>query len=203
MRKFILKVLLSVGVFFWAGFAVAAESPQELVISTAEKTIAKIKSQKELIKKNPEHLSALVNEYVVPRFDFERSARWVLGKYWRKATAAQRTQFVAEFRNLLVRTYATSLSEYSDQKINYLPFRDKADAEEVTVRSEVEQAGGFPIPINYRLHKKKGEWKVYDVVIDDISLVANYRTSFGREIRKTSIGDLIKRLAARNAESKS
>lgn len=198
-------LMLGIGMFLGlaTAFAATPESPQEIVISTAEQTIAKIKSKKEFIKKNPEYLNALVNEYVVPRFDFERSARRVLGKYWRKATPEQQKQFTVEFKNLLVRTYATSLSEYSDQKITYLPFRGKPGAEEVTVRSEVEQAGGFPIPIDYRLHKKNGEWKVFDVVIDDISLVANYRTSFGREVRKTSIEALIKRLAARNAESKS
>ncbi len=199
------KLMLGIGMFlgFSVAFAATPESAQELMISTVEQTLAKLKAKKEFIKKNPEYLNALVNEYVVPRFDFERSARWVLGKYWRKATPEQRKQFIIEFKNLLVRTYATSLSEYSDQKITYLPFRGKSGAEEVTVRSEVEQAGGFPIPIDYRLHKKNGEWKVFDVVIDDISLIANYRTSFGREIRKTSIGDLIKRLATRNAESKS
>ncbi len=199
------KWLLGLGLLFFCfgvAFAASTESAQEIVIATSERTIAKIKSQRDLIKKNPGLLNELVNEYVVPRFDFERSARWVLGKYWRKATAAQKKQFVIEFRNLLVRTYATSLSEYSDQKINYLPFRGKVGAKEVTVRSEVEQAGGFPIPIDYRLHQKNGEWKVFDVVIDDISLIANYRTSFAREIRKTSIEALIKRLAARNTESK-
>ena len=197
MRNSFLAILL---VFFivptWA-----AMSPQELVVDTSQKTITRLKAEKETIKKDPGRLYDLVNDTVIPHFDFERASRWVLGKYWRKASAEQQKRFVEEFKNLLVRTYATSLADYADQKLTYLPFRDKEDAEEVTVRSEVDQPGGFPIPINYRLHKKNGAWKVFDVVIDGISLVSNYRTSFAKEIREANIEALIKKLEARNKKA--
>jgi phospholipid transport system substrate-binding protein len=122
----------------------------------------------------------------------------VLGKHWRKAKADQRVAFTNEFKSLLVRTYSNALLEYADQTIKYLPFRDSQDAGDVTVRSEIEQPGGFPVPINYRLYLKAGEWKVYDVYIDDISLIANYRSSFSREIRKIGIDKLIQKLADKN-----
>jgi phospholipid transport system substrate-binding protein len=181
--------------------AVAAQHPQEMIEETANKVIEKLKEKKDEIDQKPELLYGLINEMVVPHFDFERMSRWVLGKYWRRATPEQRESFVKEFRKLLVRTYASSLSEYSDQKIIYQPFRDKLTDEEVTVRSEVAQPGGFPIPIHYRLHKVGDRWLAYDVLIDDISLVANYRTSFGSEIRSDGLDKLLKKLKERNRQA--
>ena len=116
----------------------------------------------------------------------------------RKATSKQKSQFVNEFKLLLIRTYANSLSEYSDQEIKFAPFRGNIESGDVTVRSEVAQPGGFPIPINYRLYKKGDEWKVYDITIDDVSLITNYRTSFKKEISQSGIDELITKLADQN-----
>jgi len=176
----------------------AKTEPQALVESVATEMLERIKKDQELIKNEPAHINKLVNELVIPHFDFHKMSRWVLAKYWRKANATQKKQFVEEFKTLLVRTYATSLSEYIDQEIKYLPFRGKIASGDVTVRSEIEQAGSFPIPINYRLHNNDGDWKVYDITIDDISLVANYRSSFAKHIRKSGIDDLISTLAQKS-----
>jgi len=190
-----------VGSFFFSLVALAEAGlpPQELIESVANETIDRVKAEKQAIKKNPKHIHKLVNELVLPHFDFERMSKWALGKHWRKANKDQRTKFINEFRVLLVRTYATSLAEYTDQVIKFLPFRGKLKSGDVTVRSEVEQPGGFPIPIDYKLHLKGDSWKVYDVKIDDISLVANYRSSFSKEIRKKGLDTLIKTLAEKNA----
>ncbi len=198
-----IKTLMVCLLISWsAAWAAVPTEPQELIQYVANQTLERIKKEKARIKANPSRINALVDELILPHFDFERMSRWVLGKYWRKATADQKKRFVAEFKDLLIRTYGNSLLEYSDQKITYLPFRNKPGATEVTVRSEVEQPGGFPIPINYRLYKKGNEWKVYDVVIDDVSLIANYRTSFSREIRKSSLEHLIETLAEKNTKSR-
>ncbi len=184
-----------------AAFGVqAAAAPQQLVEETSAKVLEKLKQDKDLIAADPKHLHGLVDQYILPHFDFERMARWVLGKYWRRADPEQRRRFVAEFRTLLVRTYATSLTEFADLPIRYLPFRGDLAKGDVTVKSEVEQPGGFPVPIDYRLHLKQGEWKVYDVLIDGVSLVANYRSSFAKEIKRHGIQGLIDRLAERNAK---
>jgi len=176
----------------------AGLEPQQLIESVANKTLDRVKKDKAKIKADPAHINLLVNELVLPHFDFERMSKWAMGKYWRKAKDDQRSKFIEEFKSLLIRTYATSLSEYSEQVINYLPFRGQLESGDVTVRSEVEQPGGFPIPIDYKLHKKGADWKVYDVKIDDISLVANYRTSFSKQIRESGIDGLIKKLADKN-----
>jgi len=190
-----------VALAIWVGSVFAGQPPQELVMDTANKTLAKLKQDRAVISKDPTRLYDLVNEFVIPHFDFERMAQWVLGKHWRTATPEEKQRFIKEFRTLLVRTYATSLQDFMDRKITYMPFRDSLDADEVTVRSQVEQPGGFPIPITYRLAKKAGDWMVFDVTIDDVSLVANYRTSFGNEIRQTGISKLIDKLATRNQQA--
>lgn len=181
--------------------AYAGEDAEVLVRDTSDRMLAALQAEHETLSAHPERIYDLVSEIVLPHFDFERISRWVLGKYWRQATSAQRTRFTEEFRVLLVRTYATALNEYNDQVITYLPSTPGSSPGEVTVRTEVEQPGGFPIPINYDLYSKDGEWKVYDVIIDGVSLVTNYRTSFASEIRQGGLDKLIDTLAARNKQA--
>ena len=198
MKKAVVALLLMLGLM---PPALAIQSPQTLVQETSEKMLAKLKAEKELLKQEPGRIYELVNEIVIPHFDFEYMSQLVLGKYWRRASAGQRHEFTEQFRTLLVRTYAKSLNEYSDQVINFLPFREVSGGGDVTVRTEVDQPGGFPIPIDYRLHQKGGAWKVFDVIIDGVSLVTNYRSSFSKEIRRGGIDTLIAKLAERNKEA--
>ena len=184
----------------WVTPAWAEQPPQELVRDTADKMIAKLKEEKEVVATEPGRIYELVNAIVLPHFDFEFMSQSVLAKYWRRATDEQRAAFIDEFRTLLVRTYATSLNQYTDEKIHYLPYRAKENDTEVTVRTEVEQPGAFPIPIDYRLHRKEQQWLVFDVVIDNVSLVANYQTSFANEIRKSGLDTFLANLAERNKQ---
>lgn len=202
MRQFITR-LLCLCLVAWGSTginAMAAEPqpPLEMIKQTADRLIAKLKADEAVIRKDPSRLYALVSDIVLPHFDFERMAAWVLGKHWRTATPVQREKFTAEFRNLLVRTYATSLTDYTDRAIKYTPVRANPGATEVTVHTAVEQPGAAPIPIDYSLALKDGEWKVYDVAIDGVSLVTNYRSSFSNEIRKSGLDKLISKLAQRN-----
>lgn len=176
----------------------AVQSPQQLVQQTAEQMLDKLRTERKVIDEHPGRIYELVDKIVLPHFDFERMSSWVLGKYWRRATPDQRKRFVNEFRNLLVRTYAKSLSSYTNNKITYLPFRGAPGQTDVKVRTEVDQPGGFPIPIDYDLYLKGDEWKVYDVTIDGVSLVTNYRTTFSNEIRQGGLDKLISSLANRN-----
>jgi phospholipid transport system substrate-binding protein len=178
----------------------AAEGAQQLVIDTSTKVLERLKADREQLQANPDLIYPLVEDLVLPHFDFERMSIWVLGKNWRRADEAQREQFVEQFRTLLVRTYAKALLEYTDQSINYLPFHAEADAKRVTVRTEVHQPGGLAIPIHYSMYlNKAGEWKVYDISVDGVSLVTNYRSSFASEIRRGGIDKLLERLVAMNS----
>lgn len=182
----------------------AAQSAQQLVIDTSSKVIERLKSDRVKLQADPSLIYPLVEDVVLPHFDFKRMSIWVLGKNWRRASAEQQEQFIEEFRTLLVRTYAKALLEYTDQSINYLPFHAEPDAKRVTVRTEVSQPGGLAIPIHYSMYlNEAGEWKVYDISVDGVSLVTNYRSSFASEIRNGGIEKLLERLVAMNAAKES
>jgi phospholipid transport system substrate-binding protein len=195
---FLFMLLMS----FVAGPVMALQAPEDLVAKTTDKITSVLRAEQDKIKASPKRLYEIVDEVVLPHFDFERMSRWALGKYWRKAKKNERTQFTGEFRSLLVRTYAKALNDNYNQKIDMLPVRMRKEGKEATVRTEVQQAGGFPIPIDYKMYIKGDAWKVYDVSVDAISLVANYRTSFATEIRKDGLPKLIARLADRNKQAK-
>lgn len=173
------------------------DDAQKLVVETTDRIMSKLKAEQDAIKQDPERVITLVDEIVLPHFDFTRMSQWAMGKYWRTASKEQQEKFIVEFRMLLVRTYSKALADNVDQKVNFLPLRGGKD-DEITVRTEVAQQAGFPLPINYEMHLKDGEWKVFDVVIDGISLVANYRTSFAKTIKKDGIDKLIASLVDRN-----
>ena len=195
ISSLLLTLLLNTAVAMSQGL-----DPEILVRETSDRMLSMLKEQRGVIQAEPGRLYGLVYEIVLPHFDFERMSRWVLGKHWRQATPEQQQAFVEQFRNLLVRTYGTALLEYTDQKVQYLPVRKSADSKEVTVRTEVIKPGGVAIPINYSMYLREDGWKVYDVVIDGVSLVSNYRTNFATEIRNAGVDGLIRRLADRNAQ---
>jgi len=172
-------------------------TPMELVRDTSSRMLAALHDERDAIKKDSSRLYELVSTIVLPYFDFERMSQWVLGKNWRTATPEQREHFVEQFRGLLVRTYGTALFDYADEKIIYLPFAGDITAPSVTVRTEIEHAGST-IPISYSMYRSRDGWKVYDVAISGISLVTNYRSSFGNIIRDEGIDSLIRQLADKN-----
>jgi phospholipid transport system substrate-binding protein len=145
----------------------------------------------------------LVDKIVLPHFDFYKMSSRVLGKYWRRASDEQKEKFTKEFRILLVRTYAKALVDNMDQTIDYMPVHAPENAEDVTVKTEIPQQGSFPLPIDYSMYLTNGEWKVYDVEIDGISLVINYRTTFANEIRQAGLDKLIAKLSSRNEQAAS
>lgn len=199
MRKFWSILVMSL---LFSGPALAMQAPQDLVSDTTDKITSVLRIEQDKIKANPNRLYEVVDEVVLPHFDFHRMSSWVLGKYWRKANEKEREQFTQEFRVLLVRTYAKALNDNYDKKIDMLPVVMRKEGKEATVKTEVQQEAGFPIPIDYKMYIKNDAWKVYDVSVDGISLVANYRTSFAKEIRKDGLPKLIATLADRNKQAK-
>lgn len=190
-------------VLAWPALAVQTAEPEgarQVVQETTDRMLAILKAQRDELRAKPERIYPLVDTIILPHFDFTRMARWVLGKHWREATDAQKARFIEEFRNLLVRTYATALLEYADQTVNVLPLRGAPGATEVSVRTEVRQPGAPPIPIQYSMSAEDGAWKVYDVTIDGISLVASYRSTFANEIARGGMDHVIAMLEQRNRD---
>ncbi len=191
-----LILLIALLLATWTAQA-AVQSARDLVEDTSERILTAIKAEQGKIGQDPARIYALVDEIVLPHFDFTAMARLALGKHWRGINADQRQRFTRAFRDLLVRTYATSLTEYSNQKLRYLPAQEQAQAQDTIVRTEVIQSGGPPIPINYRMRRTAGEnWKVIDLSVEGVSLVTNYRTSFATEMRQGGIDKLISKIAA-------
>lgn len=201
------KLLLSALVFVMSvlGVAHAEVAPDALVHETADFILADIKAHRDLYTKDYARLYKMAEEKVLPHFDFRRMSQWVLGQNWKAATPEQRNRFVAEFRDQLVRTYSTALLNYKDQEIIYQPMKSKPGDDEVTVKTEVKQAGGSPnIPIHYSFFKNKdGVWKVQDITIEGVSLVTNYRSVYSTKIREKGLDSLIAEIAANNKQGRS
>ena len=149
---------------------------------------------------NTKKMVDLVERKVLPHFDFVRMTQLALGRNWREADPEQRKLLVNEFRGLLVQTYAATFTAYKDQVIEYRPLRSQPGDTEVVVKSQIQQPGGRPITVDYRMHRLDSGWKVYDVVVGELSLVQNYRGSFETEVRKGGIDGLIKTLADKNRQ---
>lgn len=180
-------------------FAGPEEGAMKLVQDTTHKIMTTLRQEKKAIEKDPELVTRLVDKIVLPHFDFAKMSQWTLGKYWSKATDDQKQRFIAEFKMLLIRTYSKALADNTDKEVEFKSaVLSKKDSKEATVKTEVPQQAGFPIPIVYRMHMEGDAWKVFDVNIDGISLVRNYRTSFGREVRKSGIEKLIESMKSRN-----
>lgn len=176
--------------------------PDQLVKRTTEQVLNLLEGQREALKQSPERLYDLIQGELLPHFDFELIARWVLGKYWRQASEAQQARFTREFRNLLVRTYGTALLAYTGQEIEYRPLRLPDDARDAVVQTVVRDRNGPSIPIDYRLRRQRsGEWKVYDVAIENVSLVSTYRSSYAAEIARDGMESFLDGLSRRNAEA--
>lgn len=173
-------------------------APDVLARSTTQEVLSILKADKDIQGGNIQKVYELVEAKILPNFDFNRMTQLAVGKHWSSATAQQKQALVTEFRNLLVRTYASSLTAFSNQTVDFKPLNMKPGDEEVVVKSEVKQPGGQAIPIDYSMYQTAFGWKVYDVSIDGVSLVTNYRSSFSTKIRQSGIDGLIGQLASQS-----
>lgn len=197
-------LLLSVALLFVSSVAASEGGPDELIKTTSEKVLKILEDNKAVYEKDPDQIYVLVNDIILPHLDFVAMSKLALGANWRKANKEQQQQFVDAFKSMLIRTYSKSLTEYTGQKIEFLPYRPPAEGKiTVTVKTEIKQDNGPSIPIDYRLRIKDDIWKVYDIKIDGISLVTNYRNSFASDIRKVGMDGLITKLQAKNRKSSS
>lgn len=193
MKKFLTLLLLVL-----VAPVMASTGPELLIRETSEKVLDEIKTNAKKYEGDPQSIYKLVDEVVLPHFDFESMTDLALGRYKDEVDSEQRPAIIHEFRLLLVRTYSLALLEYTNQALIYLPMEGVEADGLVTVRTEIDQAGGFPIPINYMLRLGDDGWKVIDISVDDVSLVTNYRSSFARAIKKDGVDGLIETLRDRN-----
>ncbi len=198
----IVALILLLPVTTWAQATI--EGPDQLIKMTSEKVLKILKDNKAKYEKDPDQIYVLVNDIILPHLDFRAMSKLALGKNWRDANKEQQERFTEAFKTMLVRTYSKSLTEYTDQEIEFLPYRPPEEGKNtVMVKTQVKQSNGPSIPIDYRLRYLENEWKVYDIAIDGISLVTNYRNSFASDIRKVGMDGLIDKLVEKYAKTSS
>lgn len=174
--------------------------PDVLLKTMSDEVIAELRKDKAIQSGDAAKIAALVETKIVPHFDFRRITQTAVGASWRRATPEQQDKLTEEFKTLLVRTYSGALAGYRNQTIEFRPLQLKPADTEVTVRSQIRQAGAESISIEYDLAKTGSEWKVFDVRISGISLVATYRTTFAEEVSNRGVDGLIALLARKNRQ---
>ncbi|MFK7815531.1 MAG: phospholipid-binding protein MlaC [Gammaproteobacteria bacterium] len=199
-RLFMAMAVVIAMVFSTYALAIDDRAPEKIVEDTSTNVLNTINEDNDRLREDPALINQLINDTVIPIIDLNSMGKLILGKYWKKANEDQRTSFIAEFKDMLIRTYAKSLVDYGHAKVNVLPARDKQEGKYYTVQSELSVGSGkAPLQVAYIFRKnKQAEWKVFDLAVDGLSLVKNFRTSFSQEIRETSLDALIARLANTN-----
>jgi len=175
-------------------------APDALARSVTDEVLALLRADKEIQSGNLGKVVDLVHRKVLPHFDFTRMTQLAVGRHWQQASPEQQKGLVGEFRGLLVRTYAATFAAYRDQKIEYRPLRMEPADTDVVVKSLIHQSGAKPVTVDYKMRKSDAGWKVYDVVVGDLSLVQSYRGTFSTEVQKGGVEGLIKALADKNRQ---
>ena len=173
--------------------------PPDVLVRNVTLEVLDILRKNRDIQTDRKKMIALVDEKIVPHFNFQSMTASAVGANWSKASPDQKTKLTDEFRTLMVRTYASSIAAFRDQKFDFRPLRAKPTDTDVTVNVRVVQAGAEPVKIDYDMEKTPRGWKVWDVRVADISLTANYRTEFANIVRDSGVDGLIKALQAKNA----
>ena len=179
----------------------AENSPQAVVQQATGRLIEQLAASPEIIN-NTENLHQIIEKILLPDIDFTGLSKLVLGKYWQRANELQKQRFEHEFRILLIRTYAAILSKYTDQRIEYLPYKPDKKVGRATVNTRIIGAENPAVAVSYRLRQIDGGWKIYDMSIEGVSLALNYRSTFASEIEAKGIDGLIKSLADKNSDGK-
>ena len=181
-----------------AGAMAQEMTPDALVKNVTLEVVEILQKDKDIQKGDRKKVIALIEVKVLPHFNFQAMTASAVGRNWKKASAEQKARLAEEFKTLLVRTYSSALAAYSSQKFEFRPLRAKPTDTDVTVNVRVLQSGTQPVTIDYDMEKRPGGWKVWDVRVSGISLVANYRTEFDIQVREAGIDGLIKTLQTKN-----
>ena len=174
--------------------AANAQDPSQLVQSVAEGLLKDLDANRDMYRKDPKAMRALVDKHLLPYFDVQYSARLVLGKHNRDITPEQRERFINAFENSLVQNYGTALAEFTANRLKVFPSHVDPNAKSTTVRSEIRRDDGSTVPVDYTLHMVDGQWKAWDVVISGISYVKSFRDDFGAQIDQQGIDAVIDRM---------
>lgn len=170
------------------------QGPQELMDSVSKQMFAALDANRAAVKKDPDKAIPLVDTILLPHFDTDYAAQLVLAQNWRTATPDQQRRFVDALYRALLKTYAGAIADFTADRLKLLPFRGDPAATQATVRTLVTRSSGTIVPVDYRLRKTEAGWKAFDVIIEGISYVKNYRTDLGAEVSQKGLEAVIARL---------
>ncbi len=171
-----------------------ATSPNEFIKEAVDLVAEKVNGRKDELAADSDALYAVVNDILLPRFDRRFAAGQVLARHWRKATPEQKDRFVDAFYTSLLHRYADGILEFENDRVEILPFRGDASKKIATVKTNVRLEDGTKVPVNYTLISRGDGWRMFDVTIEGVSYVRNFRVEFDSEIRNTSLEQVIVRL---------
>lgn len=197
MRKLLAALLLCAPI---APGLAQNTAPDALVKSVTLEVVDLIAKDKEIQAGSRAKLVAVIEQKVLPHFNFTAMTALAMGQHWSKANPEQKRRLTEQFSTLLVRTYASALAAYSEQKFDFRPLRAKPTDTDVTVNVRVLKSGRQPVAIDYDMEKTATGWKCYNMYVAGVSLVLNYRTEFANEVRKSGIDGLIAVLEKKNKE---
>ncbi|MFJ1268137.1 phospholipid-binding protein MlaC [Legionella lytica] len=188
------NILFVIGVIL-SPVIMAQNSPVPMLEQTANQIIATLKENKTNLKSNPGIIYTAVEKHLLPIVDVAGMSRSVLGRQaWMKASASQREQFSKEFTRLVIRTYSSPLAQYSDESVQFLPLRAAANSRFLRVNSVIVRSEGQNIPLTYSLVDKNGQWKIYDISVEGVSLLQSFRSQFAQVLQNSSMDEVIKQM---------
>lgn len=174
-------------------------APNDFVQVVADNALQALKKEPEAKNGNISTLNGIVNTYILPYVNFEKTTRLAAGRHWRQATPKQKADLVEAFKHTLIRTYSGALRQADNvSAITPLPFRGDPEADDVVVRTSMSQSNGPAIGVDYRLEKTSEGWRIYDLNVEGIWLIQNYRNQFAQQIAQNGVDGLIKALNERN-----
>ena len=174
-------------------------APNDFVAAVGSKALQVVKDSDAIRSGNRSAILSAVDQHILPYVNLEKTTRLAAGRYWRQATPEQRQQLIDAFKGTLVRTYSGALSRVDDKtQLNILPFRGDPNADDVVVRSSLTQSSGTPVGVDYRMEKTTEGWKIYDLNVEGIWLIQNYRNQFSQQIEQNGINGLIQALNNQN-----
>lgn len=181
----------------------AAEKPEMMLENVTQQLLASMKENNAKLKSDPDYIVGLVDRILVPHVDTADMARWVIGRAaWEKASSSDQAEFVKEFKYLVIRTYASTLNAYNNQKIEYLPIRGNIEGKSrVQVQSVIKEPGKEVVRVAYRLVRTDGTWRVYDIIIEGVSILKGFQSQFAPDVKTGGVAKAIKVIQSHNHKS--
>lgn len=175
------------------------EDPVAMLNKVTSSVMKELKEHQSELRRNPDRLYSLVDHLILPHVDFVEMSRWVVGRNaWGKSDSDTQKQFINEFKTLVVRSYARALLEYTDQEIQFLPLRNAIESQRIQVSSLIKESGRAPVRMDYRLIQASGTWRVYDIIVEGVSLMQGYRAQFADDLRMGGLEKVTQKIRRKN-----